>query len=240
MKLVEKTLRDQQAHDILTGIDRLRIGIEEIKDQMHALPQAEGASFDSFANQDDIRFLEGTRHEILQEVHDWATDPDSKCIFWLNGAAGTGKSTITRTAAASFAKKRWLGASFFIKRGQPDRGDDSKFIYTIAFNLTVLLRGMIRTVQDNLSEDHSIPSKAMGIQFNRLILETLLSVQLGGEVERLIVVIDALDECGDGKHMPAMLKFLVQAKQAGNVQLQFFITSRPDFHPNEGFFGNRG
>lgn len=40
---------------------------------MHALPQAEGASFDSFANQDDTRCLEGTRHEILQEVHDWAT-----------------------------------------------------------------------------------------------------------------------------------------------------------------------
>lgn len=125
--------------------------------------------------------------------------------------------------------------SFFFKRGQRDRGDHSKLISTIAFNLTVSLRAMIRTVQDNLSEDRSIPSKAMGIQFNRLNLEPLLNVQLGDEVKRLIVVIDALDECGDGTHVPAMLRLLVQAKQAGNIQLRFFIASRPDFHPNEGF-----
>lgn len=90
-------------------------------------------------------------------------------------------------------------------------------------------------MQDNLNKDRSIPSKAMGIQFKRLIIEPLSDVQLGDEVRRLIVIIDALDECGDGKHVPGLLKLLVQAKQTGNVQLRLFITSRPDFHPNEGF-----
>lgn len=110
----------------------MQIGIEEIKDQMYALPQAEGATFDSFANQDDPRCLEGTRRGILQEIYDWATDPESKCIFWLNGAAGTGKPTIARTVAASFAERGWLGASFFFKRGLADRGVDVKFVSTIA------------------------------------------------------------------------------------------------------------
>jgi len=46
---------------------------------------------------------------------DWCADPDpnSKCIFWLNGMAGTGKSTISRTIAQELAEKKRLAASFF-------------------------------------------------------------------------------------------------------------------------------
>jgi len=36
---------------------------------------------------------------------DWCDDPDSKCIFWLNGMAGTGKSTISRTIARELAEE---------------------------------------------------------------------------------------------------------------------------------------
>jgi hypothetical protein len=73
--------------------------------------------------------------DLLREIYDWADDDDSKCIFWLNGVAGTGKSTIARTGAQIFANRSQLSASFFFKRGEHDRENVSLFFTTIALDL---------------------------------------------------------------------------------------------------------
>ena len=57
--------------------------------------------------------LKGTRREVLLQLENWSTDEQDQRVFWLNGLAGTGKSTIAQTfAEMSFADGR-LGASFF-------------------------------------------------------------------------------------------------------------------------------
>jgi hypothetical protein len=53
-------------------------------------------------------------------------------IFWLNGLAGIGKSTITRTIARRYFKEERLGASFFFSRGGGDVSHTGKFFITIA------------------------------------------------------------------------------------------------------------
>ena len=77
-----------------------------------------------------------TRKEILKEIEDWAEDQDGKCIFWLSGMAGAGKSTIARTVARRFKQKNCLGASFFFKAGQELRGDARALFTTLADQLT--------------------------------------------------------------------------------------------------------
>ena len=70
-----------------------------------------------------------TRTEILDTVHRWLkggsdaadraleTDGNRKGqVFWLDGFAGTGKSTITQTIASQYDKTKELGASFFCSR----------------------------------------------------------------------------------------------------------------------------
>jgi MoxR-like ATPase len=47
---------------------------------------------------------------------------------WLNGMAGTGKSTISRTIARSLSETNRLGVSFFFKRGEADRGNVTKLM----------------------------------------------------------------------------------------------------------------
>jgi Fungal N-terminal domain of STAND proteins len=67
------------------------------------LHYAEGAEFDSYADELDARCHPNTRVELRHQIKQWAGDLQGKCIFWLCGIAGTGKSTISRTMAQSFA-----------------------------------------------------------------------------------------------------------------------------------------
>ena len=63
------------------------------------LPSAQGAAFDSYKEEQNAQCLPGTRIKLLQHITDWFNNPDSKLIYWINGMAGTGKSTISRTVA---------------------------------------------------------------------------------------------------------------------------------------------
>lgn len=78
------------------------------------------ASYDSRAEEHNPTCLQDTRVELLQQIAEWAHDPGAEAVFWLNGMAGTGKSTISRTVAHAFAGAGHLGASFFFKRGEAD------------------------------------------------------------------------------------------------------------------------
>ena len=85
------------------------------------LPIAKGASFDAHLEEHNTRCLTNTRVVLQRQIKEWAKDGTGKPIFWLNGMAGTGKSTIARTIAQSFADEGQLGASFFFQErgGRP-------------------------------------------------------------------------------------------------------------------------
>ena len=55
-----------------------------------------------------------TRKKILFQLEQWSRDEEDKRIFWLNGLAGTGKSTIAQTfAEMCFVDGKRVGASLF-------------------------------------------------------------------------------------------------------------------------------
>jgi hypothetical protein len=93
---------------------------------LEKIPYARGAMFNSYGG-DHRTCHPATRVDLLRQVQDWAQQPQSKSIFWLNGMAGTGKSTISWTVAKWLTDQGHLGlvdhgASFFFKRGEGDRG----------------------------------------------------------------------------------------------------------------------
>ena len=102
---------------------------------LNHLPYAVDAPFDSYQRQHEPTCLENTRVDVLRQIFDWADGQDERCIFWLNGLAGTGKSTIARTVALEYFERKRLRASFFFSRGSGDVSYASKFFTSIAIRL---------------------------------------------------------------------------------------------------------
>ncbi|KAH6988807.1 hypothetical protein BKA56DRAFT_611098 [Ilyonectria sp. MPI-CAGE-AT-0026] len=98
---IDRTLQVEQT-GIILHVDQTLLSIDQ-KTVLSRLLVATGASFDSGAEEHNPTCLRDTRVDLLRRIHDWALDPDARPIFWLNGMAGTGKSTISRTVAQSFA-----------------------------------------------------------------------------------------------------------------------------------------
>ena len=57
--------------------------------------------------------LKGMRKGVLREIKCWLTSKQDQHVFWLNGLAGTGKSTIAQTFTETAFADGKLGASFF-------------------------------------------------------------------------------------------------------------------------------
>ena len=167
---------------------------------------------------------------------DWAKNRDSKQIFWLSGMAGTGKSTIARTVARLFADQGQLGASFFFKKGEGDRGNASKFFTTLTVDLMAHVPGLKAGIRKAIDAEPAIAEKALKDQFVKLILQPLSEVkQISLQDTGYVVVIDALDECEREEDIRAILRLLEQTKDIKPVSLHVFVTSRPELPIRLGF-----
>ena len=79
--------------------------------------------------------MKGTRRDVLLQLENWLNDEQDKRVFWLNGLAGTGKSTIAQTFAETTFADGMLGASFFCSRYYEDRSNLQTIFPTTAFQL---------------------------------------------------------------------------------------------------------
>jgi hypothetical protein len=222
--LMEYTFRDPSSHpeSVMTWIDRL--------------PVASGACFDSYEDDYATTCLSGTRTALLQQVSEWVRDPHAKPIFWLNGMAGTGKSTISRTVARSFANEGLLAASFFFKRGESDRGSLRKLFTTLASEIVIRRPAVRPHIRKALEKDPGIVRKAVREQFETLIYEPLAQIDSSSATEQAFtLVIDALDECDRDEDMKLVIGLFGRLKAIQSLRFKVFITSRPEVHVRLGF-----
>ena len=73
--------------------------------------------------------------DILIGIEQWAGDSGKLPVYWLNGLAGTGKSTIAQTIAERLFADGQLGASFFCSRDFEDRSNLKLIFPTLAVQL---------------------------------------------------------------------------------------------------------
>lgn len=229
------TLRSSLIIGIDTSVSRLKEkeGLAEQDRQLAKLAYAEGAAFDSSHRQYEPNCTPGTRVSLLNVLQDWAIS-DGKCIFWLNGMAGTGKSTIARTFAHELSHQSILGASFFFSRGTGDLGQAAKFVSTIACQLADISPLIKRYICEAISQNGGVTRQGLRNQWKELILRPLARLN-GQPILTLTFVIDALDECEHEEDIGTLLQLFIEAKDVTAVNLKVFVTSRPETPIRIGF-----
>ncbi|KAI1052917.1 hypothetical protein LB506_009967 [Fusarium annulatum] len=202
------------------------------------LPYVSDAVWDSHAEEHNATCLENTRKDILREIKEWAEDTtdQSKTVYWLNGMAGTGKSTISRTIARSLSEAGRLGASFFFKRGELNREKISKLVPTIARQLATNRPELESYIYKAVLHDPTIASKAVRAQFERLILEPLSQISTETQDKTPVtIVIDALDECESDADIYLIINLFSRTRHINQPRSRIFVTSRPDLPVRLGF-----
>ncbi|KAH0014419.1 hypothetical protein KCU78_g8679, partial [Aureobasidium melanogenum] len=202
-----------------------------ISNPLDRLPVAEQAPFNVSNRQDDPLCLENTRVEVLEQIRAWAYDEsDQRCIFWLSGMAGTGKSTIARTIARKLDDSGHLGASFFFTRGGGDVAHAGIFFTSIAKQLMLSQPAALETaICKAVADRPDIIHKGRLDQWNQLIYCPLSSLESVSNPPLIVLVVDALDECMGDSDVEGIISLLAKAKELENARLRVILTSRPEY-----------
>jgi hypothetical protein len=183
------------------------------------------AAYNSEARESATGCLPGTRAAILQEIREWV-DSGATPIFWLNGMAGTGKSSIAHTIALEYDRRKSLGASFFFSRYQQERRVTKYLFQTIAFHLGCAYPTLKVEIAKVL-EDRRVLTSNSRSQLQNLILDPISNVR-DSFITPIVVVLDALDECEEGADVSRVVELIFGELRARALPLKFLVTSRPE------------
>ncbi|KAJ7152066.1 hypothetical protein C8R46DRAFT_1228924 [Mycena filopes] len=141
--------------------------------------------------------LEGTRKRIFAEIDEWLAARNSPNILWIKGSPGSGKSCIAQSVVEKQTRTDFPGACFFFERDSRDFTAPSTMLRAISAALCHY-PAFLEALADDL-ERHTVDFSHTSVedQFRRLVempLQRLLMELPEGSA--VVVVVDALDECG--------------------------------------------
>jgi len=173
--------------------------------------------------------MRGTRKGVLWEIEHWLAGEQEQQVFWLNGLAGTGKSTIAQTFAKRMFAGGKLGASFFCSRDFANRSNLQAIFPTLAFQLAYQSQLFRDKVLQILKACPDVAQESLCSQMEKLIVGPLKVTNIP-----TLIIIDALDECKDEEPASAILSILsCYVNEIPSVK--FFITGRPEPRIRTGF-----
>ncbi|KAF5230945.1 hypothetical protein FANTH_13595 [Fusarium anthophilum] len=197
---------------IILDIDD-RTGTGQRRAVIDQLPCVIDAVWDSHAEEHNATCLENTRKDILRDINDWVEDTTDR------------------------AKSNWhTWRIVLLKRGETNRGNISKFVTTIARQLAMNQSVLEPYIHEAVLREPTITSKAIRIQFERLIVEPLTRCSNDNHSETPIaIVVDALDECDSDANIYQIINLFSSTRDLRHPRPRIFVTSRPDLPIRLGF-----
>jgi hypothetical protein len=203
-------------------------------------PYASSSAF--YCNTDRTQCCQGTRKDVLDQIIRWIDTEDALSdvsgarmksrIFWINGSAGTGKTTISFTVAEECRKRGILGASFFCSRDDAECSNPGLIFTTIAYQLGIFSPVFKDEVSRAVASNPGIGYANIPYQLEQLIVNPLRA--LVGSIPSCVVVVDALDECRESGTTSLILSSLSRFVN-DLFPIKFLVTSRPESHITTAF-----
>lgn len=176
--------------------------------------------------------LPGTRFEVLREIEIWLQDPHSTLkALWIHGGAGSGKSTIMATIARHY--HRQCGALLHFDRDDRVESAPEAVVPTLAYQLAQFHPLMRVTICEQLDANPDVLQTPLHRQFDVLLLEPLRRLNLALlPSSPIIILLDALDECGDRDSQIKFLDTLSTVLTNFPGGFRVLLTSRHQPHPD--------
>ncbi|KAG8780932.1 hypothetical protein FRC12_022430 [Ceratobasidium sp. 428] len=177
----------------------------------------------------DYRCAEGTRLDPINELIDWAQKPKaSPRLAWVHGPSGFGKSSIATSLCLWLDDRRTLASSVFCKRDIPELRDPRRVLTAIAYELARRWEPYRKALVTAFRKDPELHLRHFQPLYNALLCEPLRTAPAGNQpAGLLVVVVDALDECGDTVARRQLLRCLLDLSRRLSW-LRTLVTSRPD------------
>ena len=162
----------------------------------------------------------------------WIGDPSrTSSVLWFNGPAGAGKTAIAQSLCKLCVAAQWLAGRFFFLRHAAGRSNAEFLFPTISLALSYAIPNVGKIIDAIVAYDPSIPTKALEIQLQKLILEPLQQVSEESK-QPIVIIIDGLDECEGEEAQSNILRLLGSVFQRPSVtgcdRICFIVTSRPE------------
>ncbi|KAJ1299299.1 hypothetical protein OPQ81_005352 [Rhizoctonia solani] len=167
----------------------------------------------------------GTREPQIELLLEWARNPETGRTCWMNGMAGTGKTTIAYTVCSKLDETCQLGASFFCSRDIPECHQVKRIIPSIAYQLARFSLPFRCALSKCLQSDPDAHTRALMIQYQKLIIDPMVEVQQSLPSD-LVVILDALDECDSEDSIDQILSLLLSTDST--LPIRFLMSSRPE------------
>jgi ABC-type oligopeptide transport system ATPase subunit len=176
--------------------------------------------------------MPGTREDVLTHIKTWLYDLNEPNIFWLSGSPGSGKTTIASTVVADF---HCFSGQFFFRRDEVELQDPDNLWRRIALDLALGYKDVRMSIAQALeAQKANIRGFDISMQFEHLIAKPLQEV-FTTSVEPLLIVVDALDECGSYEkllpsltswsYLPKSLKLLITSRRYSDIQFSLSSVS---------------
>jgi hypothetical protein len=184
------------------------------------------ASFDTSTPALRRACTEMTRTAILDALVKWSIDVRRPMIYWMNGMAGTGKTTIAYSISIILKSLNILGATFFCSHLVDECTKVERILPTVAYNLARNYPPLASTILEVLKNDPDIAKRTINQQFADLIVDPIRAAAKDLAGQSIVVVIDALDECANQAGVQTLLSVIFRC--SSELPFKIFITSRPE------------
>ena len=177
----------------------------------------------------DLCCMDGTRQSLLNQILEWVANKAGqenvprRNAYWFYGSPGIGKTSLAHSICESLHERRHLAGAFFCRRDDPNLSEPKHILPTFIHKLATLLPPFRAIVAKHLRDNPNLTPESMK---GSLFLDFIRSLPRQPE-QTLVLVIDALDECGDAQSRPRLLKVLMNAA-AQAPWLKIIITSRTE------------